>query len=186
MRESWTTSGPGVDVQDQEDEDWVPSDGDSDADSSESEEEEAESEDDFDPASLYRDLAFPSKSSRSTRASPSNALVHLPADETLPEPSILLAHHLATSASPLTRGRYSTLSSQPPTQAFSSAVEDRRMEVRRAAEDRGLTAGWEKRRREELDEARQRFCVVCTVEERTIICWPCRAFNFPPLFMIVC
>lgn len=175
MDESWATSGPGVDVEDQEDEDWMP-EGDSDEDSSASSDDEADSEDDFDPASLYRDLASPSKTSHSPHASPSNAVVHRPTDESLPEPSLLLAHHLTTSASPLTRRRYSALVSQPPTQAFSSAVEDRRLEVRRAAEDRGLADGWEQRRREELDEARQRFCVVCTVEERTIICWPCRAF----------
>lgn len=179
MRESWATLGPGIDVEDQEDEDWVPSDGDSDGDSSDSDEEEGDSDDDFDPTSLYRDLASPSKSSHSPRASPSSALVHLPPEESLPEPSLLLAHHLTTSASPLTRRRYSALASQPPTQAFSSAVEDRRLEVRRAAEDRGLTEGWEERRREELDEARQRFCVVCTVEERSIICWPCREFLLP-------
>ncbi|ORY77657.1 hypothetical protein BCR35DRAFT_305441 [Leucosporidium creatinivorum] len=176
MRESWATSVPGLDVEDPEDEDWEPSDGESDGESSDSDE-EAESEDDFDPASLYRDLASPSKRqpSHSPHASPSNALVSLPADDTsLPDPTLLLAHHLTTSASPLTRRRYSALASQPPTQAFSSAVEDRRLEVRRAAESRGLSDGWEERRREELDEARQRFCVVCTVEERTIICWPCR------------
>lgn len=157
LRETWATSGAGVDAEEAEDEDWTPgSEAESEASgtgSEESGEDSDEEPDDFDPSTLYCDLA---------------------SQDEPPDTSLVLAHHL--SPSPLTRRRYSALAASNSGQAFSSAVEHRRMELRRSAEDRGPSDGWEAQRRLELDEGRQRFCVVCTVEERSIICWPCRAF----------
>ncbi|KPV73802.1 uncharacterized protein RHOBADRAFT_54399 [Rhodotorula graminis WP1] len=103
----------------------------------------------------------------------------------------LLAHQVARTASrPLTRRRYRSLlpssssgaassrtSHAPPhdpVEALSTAIAARRGEVlaslpgvRPAAEE--LEAARDKWRDE-----RARFCVVCQVEDRTIVLWPCR------------
>ncbi|GAA5857240.1 hypothetical protein JCM9279_001816 [Rhodotorula babjevae] len=100
----------------------------------------------------------------------------------------LLAHQLArTTSGPLTRRRYRSLlpsssssavssrhSPHDPVEALSTAIAARRGEVlaslpgvRPAAEE--LEAARDKWRDE-----RARFCVVCQVEDRTIVLWPCR------------
>lgn len=168
-------------MEDGEDGDWVPNDddgsssgsgGDSSAGESDQEEEEG---DDFDPTSLYSDFARPRRRS----PSPSSALAHPPHEpsaDSLPSAPLLLAHHLTTSPSPLTRRRYTALtspsSSNTNSEGFTSAISSRRLELAQSHSE----SGWEEARRRELDEGRQRFCVVCTVEERAIVCWPCRAF----------
>jgi len=110
----------------------------------------------------------------------------------------LFAHQLArTSNGPLTRRRYRALlpssssgaippqlsPARPhdPVEALSTAIAARRSEVlaslpgvRPAAEE--LEAARDKWRDE-----RARFCVVCQVEDRTIVLWPCRASpSLPP------
>lgn len=74
---------------------------------------------------------------------------------------ILLAH-LTNPSTPLTRRRYAAILSPPrsdtPT-ALTDVIQDRRAMVHKspAADDEG-----------------RRCCVVCQVEERTVILWPCR------------
>jgi hypothetical protein len=127
------------------------------------------------------------------------------ADELAP---YLLAHQL-TSGGMLTRRRYRALlpssssSPAPPshcdhsrtasasaTEATSSAISSRRRDVLSSAlasheaegGGEGGVEGWMEQKREEWREGRSRFCVVCTVEERSVVLWPCRAFlSFLPL-----
>jgi len=74
---------------------------------------------------------------------------------------ILLAH-LTNPSTPLTRRRYAAILSPPRSDtpaALTEVIQDRRAMVHRspAADDEG-----------------RRCCVVCQVEERTVILWPCR------------
>lgn len=79
---------------------------------------------------------------------------------------VLLAHMVDTSVSPLTRRRYSRLvggarehsSAASALDDWSRVIDDRRSSLPRD------------RNREESP----RICVICTVEPRQIICWPCR------------
>ena len=84
--------------------------------------------------------------------------------------SLLLAHMSNPSSSPLTRRRYSSFVSNARGQPSSAAsqivdwnafVQERRDAKRDLAEDEGT-----------LESRRQ--CVICIVEPRDIICWPCR------------
>lgn len=82
---------------------------------------------------------------------------------------LLLAHMTNPSASPLTRRRYSRFMSNALGQPSSSSeignwgafVQERREAKRGMAQDA------------DSQESR-RHCVICTVEPRDIICWPCR------------
>ncbi|OCH92079.1 hypothetical protein OBBRIDRAFT_791595 [Obba rivulosa] len=78
---------------------------------------------------------------------------------------LLLAHMVDTSTSPLTRLRYRKLVHAPAglqeVDDWQAFVQSRR-EAKSAA---GTPDGWDEPRRN---------CVVCTVEPREIICWPCR------------
>ena len=76
--------------------------------------------------------------------------------------SVLLAHMTDTSSSPLTRRRYQNLvlgQGDAERMAWEAFMNSRRG----AANQPGLSA----------NESR-RNCVICTTEERQIICWPCR------------
>ena len=76
---------------------------------------------------------------------------------------VLLAHMTDTSSSPLTRRRYRSLVSgqeDPEQIAWEAFINDRRDSVNV--------------RNPPTSETR-RNCVICTVEERQIICWPCRS-----------
>ncbi|KAI0062367.1 hypothetical protein BV25DRAFT_1804386 [Artomyces pyxidatus] len=77
-----------------------------------------------------------------------------------------LAHMTDASASPLTRRRYQSLVSghDLPARESGGGEWEEFVDDRRAAAD-------EKKRA--ADDTR-RNCVICTVEERQIICWPCR------------
>jgi hypothetical protein len=75
---------------------------------------------------------------------------------------MLLAHMMDTSSSPLTRQRYSSLVSRP------EDCEQRELETSLNAK-RGNAS----RRNSSTNDSR-RNCVICTVEERQIIFWPCR------------
>ncbi|BGP57656.1 hypothetical protein JCM8202v2_005300 [Rhodotorula sphaerocarpa] len=101
----------------------------------------------------------------------------------------LLAHHLSSDrAGPLTRRRYRALVPGGPSassgaaqdggvSALSTAIDRRRGEVlrtaREAASEGGSVAQWMEDEREKWRDGRSRFCVVCTVEERTVVLWPC-------------
>lgn len=71
--------------------------------------------------------------------------------------------------------------------ALSSAIDHRRAQVLEMAKKRQGGGGgvdvdvarWMEEEREKWREGKSRFCVVCTVEERTVVLWPCRE-SFPP------
>jgi hypothetical protein len=82
--------------------------------------------------------------------------------------SHLLAHLADHSSSPLTRRRFSQLVSGSPSSSLRRDTKDEWSDVIHAR--RPGAAGTQQ---DALDEAR-RNCVICTVEPRQIICWPCR------------
>lgn len=109
----------------------------------------------------------------------------------------VLAHQLARpSCGPLTRRRYrallpssssspspsssSTLVPRDPESALASAIAARRADVLAALPGRGRVESELERARDKWREERARFCVVCTVEERCIVLWPCRASSLSP------
>lgn len=106
---------------------------------------------------------------------------------------IFLAHQLTNSNSPLTRRRYQAMSNPKNTpnsynydssssKALTSAIESRRQELSLLSSSNSTSQQNKDQEleEEELEEARQaerdrsRTCIVCSVEERTIILWPCR------------
>ncbi|GAA6050945.1 hypothetical protein JCM3770_005336 [Rhodotorula araucariae] len=112
------------------------------------------------------------------------ALVHAAnADETDDLSPYLLAHQLSRSAGPLTRRRYRALlaprrptaADAAPAAALSSAIAARRADVLAGLPGDAPAADELEARRERCRaDERARFCVVCTVEERSIVLWPCR------------
>lgn len=95
---------------------------------------------------------------------------------------LLLAHMIDTSASPLTRRRYSRLVSgednhlpnqDPPVNDWSKIMDARKSTFKSVEDNDGLA------------EAR-RNCVICTVEPRQIICWPCRCVYCFHRFACMC
>ena len=82
---------------------------------------------------------------------------------------LLLAHMTDTSPSPLTRKAYRRLLAGPPrvdaADDWAGFVDERRREKRASAA--AVAAA-----REAAENPRA--CVICTVEPRDIICWPCR------------
>ncbi|KAK4046608.1 hypothetical protein OIV83_005978 [Microbotryomycetes sp. JL201] len=156
LNDDWRTN---EDAEEDDDKDWEPlrqdySDNESDVGSDDESEAETDSYDDH-PTLLLRDL----------RDGDSDALT-----------PVLVAHHLSGSA--MTRRQYRMLATAPGSSvALSSAVEERQIELRNRARERGLQEGWEQEQRRAIDESRQRFCVVCAVEERTIVLWPCRCLT---------
>ena len=95
---------------------------------------------------LYRDLMAPTE----------------PVEDLQP---VLLAHLTSQTTTPLTRRRYAAIlgsSSQDlPSQGLHDVVQDRRVAVQGNERD-----AW--------DDDRRRSCVVCTIEPRDTILWPCR------------
>ncbi|KAI0344092.1 hypothetical protein BDW22DRAFT_1355375 [Trametopsis cervina] len=119
-------------------------------DESDSEEESEEDEEEGmanDTFSLYADISREASSSSSSMAPASVFLAHL------------------TSPNALTRRRYSNLLHLNAPSASSQNNDAEWVLERRAAKMQDRPA--------EEDEGR-RNCVICTVEERQIICWPCR------------
>ncbi|EPQ57762.1 hypothetical protein GLOTRDRAFT_136638 [Gloeophyllum trabeum ATCC 11539] len=88
--------------------------------------------------------------------------------------SVLLAHMTNATPSPLTRRRYRRLA-EPGGEASSrseSYPDPGKLDVLDAvARERRLATSSQRR---EPDDDSRRNCVVCTVEPRQIICWPCR------------
>lgn len=131
-----------------------------------------EAEDEGDPMTLFSDLSDGASRSATDAPTPQELAPYL------------LAHHLSGSSTPLTRRRYrallpsSTASPGPSNSltALSTAISQRRNEIVESA-PHGDVERWMEEKREEWRESRSRFCVVCTVEERTIVLWPCRAFR---------
>ncbi|BEJ14052.1 hypothetical protein CspHIS471_0312260 [Cutaneotrichosporon sp. HIS471] len=142
-----------VEVADEDDDDWT-SDGSVVS-------AESESEDEEDEAALYRDLVRGKSPMEGGEAI---------------QP-ILLAHLTSTSSSPLTRRRYAQIMSSPsgpstPSRALTTATTpslDPLTDaiVARQSETRDV-------QRDEWDEERRRSCVICMVQTRDVILWPCR------------
>lgn len=117
---------------------------------------------------LYADLSTSVAHPAASSSSPSRTSISAP---------VLLAHLTHTFSSPLTRRRYSQL-----------VVARRPHSSSQLGDDFGEDNEWEEfiRERRELklrnhvsgpkdeDEKGARACVICTVEPREIICWPCR------------
>lgn len=80
---------------------------------------------------------------------------------------ILLAHMTTTTSSPMTRRRYQAMMSSH--NGTGDALQD--MVLRRRNE---LVGGTATQPHNEWDEERRRSCVVCMVQTRDIILWPCR------------
>jgi hypothetical protein len=169
FEENWIAKR-GADGDDLEDEDFVPSsdsetdDGEDSSDSSVGEGSQGEHDEPEDDGTvvLYSDLAqYQNLQSESDNFT-----------------SVLLAHNATSSSSPLTRNRYQSLLRPTPRseEAFSDAINTRRRELEIASKELG--AKERRARRDKFEETRQRLCVVCTSEERTIICWPCRKPGF--------
>lgn len=97
---------------------------------------------------------------------PTTETVDLYADLTTTAESsaLMLAHITDTSRLPLTRRRYRQLIDDRPTAPADEDTLPLMIRQRLANGGHQLSA---------LDEAR-RNCVICTVEPRDIICWPCR------------
>lgn len=101
---------------------------------------------------LYADLSLGSASASASTSAP-----------------VMLAHMADISLSPLTRRRYSRLIGDGREHSESFAVQNAFDDWSRALNDqRSLHM-----REQDRDESR-RSCVICTVEPRQIICWPCR------------
>ena len=96
---------------------------------------------------IYRDLMAPSDQASQDDLQP-----------------VLLAH-LTNSSTPLTRRRYAAILSSPSRPATPSALAD-------VIHDRRLAM--QSKDRDEWDNDRRRCCVVCTIEPRDTIFWPCR------------
>lgn len=126
------------------------------------------------PASLMADLLSSSRSGRS-EGSTSTQLNLVPFDASI-QP-LLLAHMTSSSPGPLTRHSYSRLlaqiSNDTPTMASEIPVSalERYVDI---LQNRRLQASTKEVNRDEDDEERKRMCVVCTVEPRDTILWPCR------------
>jgi len=76
-------------------------------------------------------------------------------------PDVLIAH--MSSPGMLTRRRYSQLRNGHEQDDMLVALRDRRRDAQLNA-----------RERNEFEEESRRMCVVCTIEPRVIVCWPCR------------
>jgi hypothetical protein len=165
--------GEGNEDDQDDDQDWKPSSDDDS--SSDEEEEEGEEEEEENALALISDLSRPIDSSNDDDE-------HLTPTKLAP---YLLAHHLSPSSSTtLTRRRYQSLlksSSQRPSstedsslsqldQAISSTLLSNTRLTRLSRQER-------ESKRQEWRESRSNFCVVCTVEPRTVILWPCRKFK---------
>ncbi|GAA5933797.1 uncharacterized protein JCM15063_000468 [Sporobolomyces koalae] len=187
LKDTWTTretaessrrpvrdsAGRAEDDDDEEDdEDWNPSD----IDSSDEEEEEDRDEEEQDTTVDENALALISDLNESV-------VEHENLNPTELAP-YLLAHHLAPSSSSIiTRQRYESLlprSSTAPTREGGSAtsslaqLDDAVASHLGASKVSRMTAQERELKRQEWRDSRSNFCVVCTVEPRTVILWPCR------------
>jgi len=83
---------------------------------------------------------------------------------------VLAAHLSSSSSSPLTRRRYAALAIPAQSSSVVSVIQSSSLgDI--VADRRMLMQGKDK---DEWDEDRKRSCVVCTVEQRDTVLWPCR------------
>ncbi|SCV74416.1 BQ2448_8055 [Microbotryum intermedium] len=168
--------GSDVEVKQEEDASWVDDD---------------EDGEDGEAASLLQELfgsssARRSRRHRSSSASPSSSSALAwnrddrqsadldEVDDRAALAPLLLAHYFTPSGtSPMTRRRYASLSSPNPAppQAFSSAIEQRRLELPPTSNPMPTLST------SSDDPPYQKLCVICATDERSIICWPCRCLT---------
>ncbi|GAA5887021.1 hypothetical protein JCM5296_001568 [Sporobolomyces johnsonii] len=193
-------SAPPEEVQDDEDDgEWVPSededDGASSASSSRSASPEPSASPAFQPSDYEEDdptsnpLALFSDLSHPPSSSPAHSAAYTPEDLA----PYLLAHHLSSASTPVTRRRYRSLlpsssassspfppsaQDEPGFAALSSAISSRLSDLGfaqpRSREEAEQWSAELEKKREEWREGRSAFCVVCTVEPRSVVLWPCR------------
>jgi hypothetical protein len=90
---------------------------------------------------------------------------------------VLLAHLTSHSSSPLTRRGYRALLAPPVSQSASFDRDrelSRREEMHDIVRDQRTAMASREKERDEWDDDRRRNCVVCTIEPRDTILWPCR------------
>lgn len=108
--------------------------------------------------------------------------------------AVMLAHQmLPRDEAPLTRSRFRRMLApvlggssvvQTQAQALSAArMLDDAIESRREEVEQSRALGYNSAEDDERRRQHQRMCVVCCVEERNIVCWPCRE-SACPLFGI--
>jgi hypothetical protein len=100
-------------------------------------------------------------------------------DDTTDLQPVLLAHLTSSSTSPLTRRRYNALL-HPPTSPSPSPLRQTSssrsmMSMDQVAEDRrSLISTNPRDTGDSWDDERRKACVICTIEPRNTILWPCR------------
>ena len=82
---------------------------------------------------------------------------------------VLLAHLTSRKSTPLTRRRYAAILAGP---SRSSTPQELQEGLQNVVQDRRLAI--QAKDRDEWDDDRRRSCVVCTIEPRDTILWPCR------------
>ncbi|KAL4067841.1 hypothetical protein J3A83DRAFT_4359717 [Scleroderma citrinum] len=94
-------------------------------------------------------------------------------------PALLLAHMTDSSSLPLTRRRFNHMLSGPTAAPSSEDRGDEWMDVVRARRPLAMATTSSDDSAAELPDLLRESrhnCVICTVEPRQIICWPCRCF----------
>ena len=91
-------------------------------------------------------------------------LVSPPDQESSEDAQAVLLAHLTNTSTPLTRRRYAAILSTPSRPSTPSRLDDIIADRRSVAVSRT----------DEWDDDRRRSCVVCTMEPRNTILWPCR------------
>lgn len=137
--------------------------------------------DEYDPITRSRSESTSSASSRSDTGEDTShddqfetvgLYADLSATSVSASASLLLAHMADNSSSPLTRRRFNRLVSGPPSNPPDNDRRDDWAEVIRARRI-PASAAISTQIEDQCDETR-RNCVICIVEPRQIICWPCR------------
>ncbi|GAA6025599.1 hypothetical protein JCM11491_004772 [Sporobolomyces phaffii] len=164
------------DEEDSDDQDWTPESDDEDRSSSESDDDDDDGRgnvEEHTPLELISDLSDPTATATAAALDPTELAPYL------------VAHHLSPANSgTLTRRRYETLfpstrrrrhDDDEPTASSVDVLDAAiRSHLLSGATMMKMTADEREQKRAEWRESRSMFCVVCTVEPRTVILWPCR------------
>jgi len=137
----------------------------------------SDDDEDYRPPSASRTTSDDDGSNSEEDEEPASDTVKLYADLTEASSSraapVLIAHMTNTTPSPLTRRKYRHLMGPSKRLDFTRSPSPPDLEWLETQRQAWLASKSTQRRREVDDESR-RNCVICTVEPRQIICWPCR------------
>lgn len=173
----------GADDDDAEDEDWDPNshEQDSEGGSDDEDEDERDFDEDENALALISDLSTSLEEEH--RLTPTELAPYL------------VAHQLSASRSLLTRRQYNAIFPAANVDGAASSPSSSIDQLESAitgslrSNDRLLKMTREEResKRQEWRESRSQFCVVCTVEPRTVILWPCResCFSFSSASLVL-